>query len=105
MQDEAQDANDGTVFQHPTNGKMYFVFTRLRPGIHNSALYIAPMSDPYTVDHPRILLRIPAEGTWECLDACLNEGAHMLIGQNNISHLIFSGSGVCTRKESLRVSS
>jgi len=91
MSDEAEDANDGTVFRHPTNGQMYYVFTRLRPGVHDPALHIAPMSDPYTVNHPRVLLRYPDKNGWDC---CINEGAFVINSPNNISHLIFSGSGV-----------
>ena len=101
MTDIAEDANDGTIFKHPTNGIMYYVWTSLRPGVHVPSLYIAPMQDATTVLYPRVLLRIPQEGDWDCLDACLNEGAHMLFSKNNISHLVFSGSGTGSKNYAL----
>jgi GH43 family beta-xylosidase len=57
-------AIDGTVLQ-ATNGALYFIWSGW-PGASNGLqnLYIAPMSDPWTISGPRVLLSTPTK-SWE----------------------------------------
>jgi GH43 family beta-xylosidase len=67
-------AIDGTVLQ-ATNGALYFIWSGW-PGAENGLqnLYIAPMSNPWTISGPRVLLSTPTR-SWE---SWIQEGPEVL---------------------------
>jgi len=67
---------DTTVFEH--DGRLYSVWAQKRKErTENSALYIAQMSDPYTISFPQVMLSVP-EFDWECSGFKVNEGPAVL---------------------------
>lgn len=87
-------AIDGTVLQ--LNGKLFFIWSGWE-GKENVAqnLYIAPMSNPWTISGPRVLLSKP-ELPWELNGKPLiNEGPQVL-QRNGKTFVIYSASGSWT---------
>jgi len=87
-------AIDGTVLEH--NEKLYFLWSGWA-GTTNvqQNLYIAPMSNPWTINGDRILISEP-EYSWEIIgNPLINEGPEVLI-KNGIIHIIYSASGSWT---------
>ncbi|HEX2916115.1 MAG TPA: glycoside hydrolase family 43 protein [Chloroflexia bacterium] len=73
-------AIDGTPLQLP-NGELYFLWSGwpgYEDGLQN--IYIAPMSNPWTISGPRVLLSTPEYG-WE---GWINEGPQVLYGEGKI---------------------
>jgi GH43 family beta-xylosidase len=69
-------ALDATSFEH--NGVRYFVWAQRDPAIPgNSNLYIAPMSNPWTIEGEQVMLSKP-EFDWEVIGFLVNEGAAVL---------------------------
>jgi GH43 family beta-xylosidase len=84
-------AIDGTVFRH-TDGKLYFVWSG-RPGTDTSYsqhIYIAPMSNPYTISGNRISLSAPTYA-WEEVGGAVNEGPAVL-QRNGKTFITYSAS-------------
>lgn len=85
-------AIDGTVLQY--GGEMYFIWSGWE-GDENVAqnIYIAHMSDPYTIDSERVMLSEP-EYDWELVGGMpkINEGPVALIRGDTV-HIIYSASG------------
>ena len=84
-------AIDGSVLQ--LNDKLYFLWSGW-PGVRNIAqhLYIAPMSNPWTLSGPRVLIS-KAELPWELNGRPLiNEGPEAL-QRNGRTFIIYSASG------------
>ncbi len=81
---------DGTVFDH--NGRLYFLYAAYGDwsGSHGSAIAIAPMSNPWTLDGDSSILTKP-EYDWEMKGMPVNEGAIILKNQGKI-YLVFSAS-------------
>jgi len=87
-------AIDGTVLE--TDGQLYFIWSGWA-GVVNvqQNLYIAPMSNPWTISGDRVLISSP-EYAWEKIGRPLiNEGPEIL-KQNNKLHIIYSASGSWT---------
>jgi GH43 family beta-xylosidase len=86
-------AIDGTVLQH--NGSLYFVWSGW-PGKVNGQqnLYIAPMSNPWTVSGERTLLAAP-EHDWEKVDMAICEGPQILKRDDRL-FIVYSASGSWT---------
>jgi GH43 family beta-xylosidase len=87
-------AIDGTAFE--ANGRLYFVWSGWE-GDENleQRLYIAPMSDPWTISGPRVVLSRPEYG-WETVGhPNVNEGPQAVIHDGRV-HLIYSASGAWT---------
>jgi len=85
-------AIDGTVLEL-RDGRLYFVWSGWE-GTNNVAqnLYIAPMSDPLTIDGPRVCLSRP-EYDWEKRgEPLVNEGPQALWNGDRL-FLIYSASG------------
>jgi len=85
-------AIDGTVLQMPGD-KLYFIWSGWN-GTNNVAqnLYIAPMSNPWTISGERVLISKP-ELEWELHGTPLiNEGPEVLWNGNKL-FLIYSASG------------
>lgn len=87
-------AIDGTVLQLE-NQAMYFVWSGW-PGRGNGCqnLYIAPMSDPFTLAGPRQLICVP-DRAWETVDMPIAEGPQILKRNGNI-FIVYSASGSWT---------
>lgn len=88
-------AIDGTVLQ--LDGSLYFVWsgwegtTNIRQNI-----YIAKMSDPWTISSERVLLSTPSY-SWETYDTPdVNEGPQIL-QYGGTTHIVYSASGSWTR--------
>ncbi|MFE0558470.1 family 43 glycosylhydrolase [Paenibacillus sp. NPDC058910] len=81
---------DGTVFDH--NGRLYFLYAAYGDwsGSHGSAIAIAPMSNPWTLDGDNMILTKP-EYDWEMKGMPVNEGAVILKKNGKIS-LVYSAS-------------
>lgn len=67
---------DATTFEH--KGVRYLVWPQKDPDIEgNSNLYIAPMSNPWTIQSPQIMISKP-EFSWETIGFWVNEGPAVL---------------------------
>jgi GH43 family beta-xylosidase len=89
-------AIDGTVLQ-ATNGALYFIWSGwpgATDGLQN--LYIAPMSNPWTISGPRVLLSTP-ELSWE---SWIQEGPEVL-QRNGKVFLIYAANLSWTDNERL----
>ncbi|MDX1951778.1 MAG: glycoside hydrolase family 43 protein [Verrucomicrobiota bacterium] len=83
-------AIDGTILNH--QGELYFIWSGW-PGASNGKqnLYIASMSNPYTLAGPRKLLASPTLD-WEMVEMPICEGPQIL-QRNGKTFLIYSASG------------
>lgn len=91
-------AIDGTVLEW--QGKLYFIWSGW-PGFTDGQqnLYIARMSNPWTIDGERMLLATP-QYSWERHGLPINEGPQILIHEEHL-HIIYSGSGYWRREYAL----
>ncbi len=92
-------AIDGTLFQHP-DGKLYFLWSgreRSEKGPQN--IYIAPMSNPWTISGPRVRLSTP-DHPWEQHGWHVNEGPEVL-HRDGKTFVVYSGSGFTTPEYAL----
>jgi GH43 family beta-xylosidase len=83
-------AIDGTVL--PWNDKLYFIWSGWPGSVDGQQnLYIAEMSNPWTISGERTLLATPTY-SWERHGLPINEGPQILIHNGNL-HIIYSASG------------
>ncbi|CAF1317916.1 unnamed protein product [Didymodactylos carnosus] len=94
-------AIDGTVLEHPLSDELYFIWSGWEGDIDvRQLLYIAHMSNPWTIDSERVEIAIPTY-SWETNHRPnVNEGAQILI-HNSTINLIYSASGSWTNDYSL----
>lgn len=86
-------AIDGTIFEQ--RGALYFVWSgRAGPGGGPQNLYIAPMSNPWTISGRRVLLSTPRYG-WERVGWHVNEGPEIL-QRGGKTFIVYSASGGTT---------
>ncbi|MGX5689085.1 glycoside hydrolase family 43 protein [Arcticibacter tournemirensis] len=83
-------AIDGTILEH--NNQMYMIWSGGIAGGAPQNLYIAKMSNPWTIDGERALISSP-EYTWEKYGSAINEGPEILKNSQGDVFLIYSGSG------------
>jgi GH43 family beta-xylosidase len=83
-------AIDGSILE--LDDQMYFLFSSWVG--FNQSLFIAPMSDPWTISGPRVLIAQP-EYDWERQDGNVNEGPVALYRDDDI-FIIYSASGCWT---------
>ena len=85
-------AIDGTILEH--NGQLYTIWsgwsTPAQTSVQN--LYIAKMSNPWTIEGSRVLISAP-QYSWERHGSAFNEGPAILKNKNGEVFLTFSGSG------------
>jgi GH43 family beta-xylosidase len=82
-------AIDGNVMQ--LNGSKYFVWSGWNGTTNvDQRLYIAPMSNPWTISGPRVQIAAPTQA-WEQHGLPLNEGPTTL-QRDGKTHIIYSGS-------------
>ncbi len=80
---------DATTFEH--NGTRYLVWAQHDPQIGgNTNLYIAPMSNPWTIDGEQMMITQP-EYEWEKIGFLVNEGA-AVIKRNGRIFISYSAS-------------
>lgn len=88
-------AIDGSVFEH--NGKMYFIWSGWsgtnEPGIQQ--IYIAKMSNPWTLEGDRVMLTRPTFG-WEMTGGMVNEGPEVIKNAAGKVFMTYSASGCWT---------
>ena len=86
-------AIDGTVLNH--EGALYFLWSGW-PGAMNGKqnLYIAPMSNPWTISGDRVLLATPELG-WEKIEMAICEGPQVLQRDGKL-FVVYSASGSWT---------
>lgn len=73
---------DATVFEHQHT--LYYVWAQLEPAINsNSNLYLAKMSNPWTLSGTPTLLSVP-EYPWEKIGFAVNEGPAVLTHNHKI---------------------
>lgn len=92
-------AIDGTLHRR-ADGKLHFLWSgreRSEKGPQN--IYIAPMSNPWTISGPRVKLSTP-DRAWEKHGWHVNEGPEVL-QRNGKTFVIYSGSGYTTPEYSL----
>lgn len=89
-------AIDGTVYERPTDKSLFFLWSGRDPQNTGSAqnIYIAPMSDPWTVSGPRVRLSTP-QFDWERKGWLVNEGPEILY-KNGKTFVVYSASGGTT---------
>ncbi|HUN05931.1 MAG TPA: family 43 glycosylhydrolase [Aggregatilineales bacterium] len=88
-------AIDGSILQ--IDGALYFLFSSwVGP---NQSLFIAPMSDPWTLSGPRVLIAEP-QYDWERIGLNVNEGPVALYHQDKV-FIIYSASYCATPDYSL----
>lgn len=87
-------AIDGTVLD--MDGKLYFVWSGWEGDVNVSQnIYIAEMSNPYTISGERVLISQP-ENPWEMIGKpYVNEGPQIL-KKNGTIHIVYSASGSWT---------
>ncbi len=93
--DSADDrwAIDATVLQ--LDGKLYFIWSGWKADVNGQqSLFIAPMSNPWTISGPRVLLTEPTLA-WEMSGMPINEGPAVL-QHDGKTYLTYSASGCWT---------
>ena len=94
-------AIDGTVLEH--KGKYYFVWSGRTfddEADQSQSLYIAPMSNPWTLSGPRVKISSP-DYEWERQGHPVNEGPEVLKSPGGRTFVIFSASGYYTPQYAL----
>ena len=88
-------AIDGTVFEHPS-GQLYTIWSGWEGDVNTAQLlYIAEMSDPWTISSERVLISTPIYN-WETNHyPYINEGPEVTI-RNDVISLVYSASGSWT---------
>lgn len=87
-------AIDGTVLQK-NDGSLYFIWSGWEGNVNGQQnLYIARMSNPWTIDGERVLISMPTYD-WEKRGMPINEAPEILKKNNNI-YIIYSASGSWT---------
>ncbi|HEX5552785.1 MAG TPA: family 43 glycosylhydrolase, partial [Chitinophagaceae bacterium] len=83
-------AIDGTILEY--KGQLYMIWSGKTNGTFPQDLYIAKMSNPYTLEGSRVLISTP-DHDWEENGAPINEGPEILKGGDGNVFIIYSGSG------------
>jgi len=86
-------AIDGSVLEY--NGNKYFIWSgRPNPAVQNQNIYIAKMTNPWTLQVPTVMLSKP-QLSWE-INGPVNEGPEILKNNSGKIFLIYSASGCWT---------
>ncbi|HEY0610266.1 MAG TPA: family 43 glycosylhydrolase [Chitinophaga sp.] len=83
-------AIDGTVFKH--QGQMYMLWSGGNAGAAPQHIFIAKMSNPWTIEGPRVVISSPSY-PWEMNGSAINEGPQVLINPNGQVLIVYSASG------------
>lgn len=82
-------AIDGGIIRY--KDELYNIWSGTQKGLPGQQLYIAHMSNPWTIDSKRVMLK-KAEFEWEYTDGHVIEGPATLYRNNKI-HVIYSATG------------
>lgn len=85
-------AIDGTVFE--VNGQLYTIWSGWPTTGSGQNLYIATMSNPYTINSNRVLISTPTY-SWETSSSAINEGPEVLIRNGKIN-VVYSANASWT---------
>lgn len=83
-------AIDGTVLRH--NGQLYMLWSGSDAGAAPQHIYIAKMSNPWTISSERMIISSPTF-SWEKGGSAINEGPQVLINPQGRVFVVYSGSG------------
>ncbi|GAA0544546.1 family 43 glycosylhydrolase [Chitinophaga japonensis] len=83
-------AIDGTVLTY--KGQMYMLWSGGNAGAAPQHIYIAKMSNPWTIESEKVAIASPAY-PWEMNGSAINEGPQVLISPNGQVLVVYSGSG------------
>lgn len=83
-------AIDGTVFKY--NGQLYMLWSGGNAGAAPQRIYIAPMSDPWTISGPKVAISSPTY-SWEMNGNAINEGPQAITNSGGRLFVTYSGSG------------
>ncbi|MGS2762873.1 family 43 glycosylhydrolase [Sinomicrobium sp. M5D2P9] len=83
-------AIDGTVLER--NGQLYMLWSGGNAGAPPQEIYIAEMSDPWTISGDKVVISSPTYN-WEKNGNPINEGPQVLINPNGQVFIVYSGSG------------
>lgn len=86
-------AIDGTPLEY--NGELYFIWSGKTAGGSTQDLFIAKMTNPYTLQGSRVRISTPIYD-WEKHGNPINEGPEILKNKDGDVFLIYSGSGFWT---------
>lgn len=91
-------AIDGTVM--PYKGHLYFLWSGSNRGASPQKIYIAKMSDPWTVEGDRVEIAAP-DYDWEQHNGAINEGPQVLVNPNGRIFVVYSGSSFSSDRYAL----
>ena len=83
-------AIDGTILQH--EGQLYMLWSGGNAGAAPQHIYIAKMSNPWTIEGNRVRISTP-QYSWEKGGNPINEGPQVLINPQGRVFVVYSGSG------------
>jgi len=83
-------AIDGTVVNY--NGQLYMLWSGSNAGAAPQNIYIARMSNPWTISSEKVMISTP-NYSWEKGGAAINEGPQTLINAQGRLFVVYSGSG------------
>jgi len=83
-------AIDGTVFNY--NGHMYMLWSGGNAGAAPQRIYIARMTNPWTITSTKVVISSPTY-SWEMNGSAINEGPQALINPDGRLFIVYSGSG------------
>lgn len=81
---------DGTVVTY--NGQLYMLWSGGNAGAAPQNIYIARMSNPWTISSERVMISTPTY-SWEKGGAAINEGPQTLVNAQGRLFVVYSGSG------------
>lgn len=88
-------AIDATIYERPSDKKLFLLWSGREASTKSAQnIYIAPMSDPWTISGPRIRLSSP-NYPWERHGWLVNEGPEVLT-QGGKTFVVYSASGGTT---------
>ncbi|HMR18980.1 MAG TPA: glycoside hydrolase family 43 protein [Sphingobacterium sp.] len=82
-------AIDGTVLEY--NGQLYFLWSGSDRGRSPQYIYIAKMSNPWTIEGDRVQIAAPTHA-WEKHNGAINEGPQILKNPQGKVFVVYSGS-------------
>lgn len=83
-------AIDGTILNY--NGQLYMLWSGGNAGAAPQNIYIAKMSDPWTISGDKVMISTPTYD-WEKKGNAINEGPETLINSQGRVFVTYSGSG------------
>jgi GH43 family beta-xylosidase len=83
-------AIDGTILNY--KGKLYMLWSGAHTGTAPQNIYIAEMSNPWTISSQRVMIAAPTYD-WEKKGNAINEGPQALLNPQGRLFVIYSGSG------------